>query len=553
MSLDANTQPEMRQQEKEEKKVGNDEAAATTVVTTPVKKKSAATSPASTGSKKTESLASRLRPRRPARKFYAEESWEEEKKAKRAKKARKSRSNKEKKKKGGGEKAPRKDSGSKASPKSSGASKHSEKQIVITVSDSDRSESEEEEEEAPGGASGVSSSEVDKSSQSSSTSPVKDGKDAASTSPVKDVSDPVDAPTSQRDNYMNLAIRSLSGKVGTISNMSMFQKHYIVPFYSALSKEEKSKEICRTWQEAGYERLKDFLFVLRDKGYISLKHNCVRVIFDGSNHLAEDEDEDEDAAEDRQLPIKRPPDTDASQLAEPPQSKKPEVDEASKPTAVATSPVSKGDEKCEVPKPEAVVKVKEKITCPVCNHELSDSPPDQRIVHINECLDRQERRERKVRCPSCSTVYPAFELGVHFLSHQLGSPMGAAEPRSWTMPVMLNMSCPLCPGNAPEVDLLLHFQAVHRNLLTSETITLYDTYVRRCFENNSTNPKTEYLVVVLTKETSSKAGECSICCEDFCEGQEAARLQCLCLFHKHCIEQWFTKPTGAGCPVHNKV
>ena len=42
--------------------------------------------------------------------------------------------------------------------------------------------------------------------------------------------------------------------------------------------------------------------------------------------------------------------------------------------------------------------------------------------------------------------------------------------------------------------------------------------------------------------------ECPICFEEFEVEQEVATLDCLCRFHRHCIQEWFQK--GKTCPVH---
>ncbi|XP_028649417.1 E3 ubiquitin-protein ligase RNF6 [Erpetoichthys calabaricus] len=44
------------------------------------------------------------------------------------------------------------------------------------------------------------------------------------------------------------------------------------------------------------------------------------------------------------------------------------------------------------------------------------------------------------------------------------------------------------------------------------------------------------------------SGECSICLEDLVKGNEIARLPCLCVYHKRCIDDWYkVKPL---CPEH---
>jgi hypothetical protein len=42
--------------------------------------------------------------------------------------------------------------------------------------------------------------------------------------------------------------------------------------------------------------------------------------------------------------------------------------------------------------------------------------------------------------------------------------------------------------------------------------------------------------------------ECSICFDDFQQGEMVARVECMCIFHQCCIEQWFQK--RKCCPFH---
>lgn len=52
-------------------------------------------------------------------------------------------------------------------------------------------------------------------------------------------------------------------------------------------------------------------------------------------------------------------------------------------------------------------------------------------------------------------------------------------------------------------------------------------------------------------DTVGEDSECIICMEDFEEGMEMARLECLCKYHKKCIDGWFFKNPGR-CPVHGQ-
>ncbi|XP_043109101.1 E3 ubiquitin-protein ligase ZNRF1 [Puntigrus tetrazona] len=59
-----------------------------------------------------------------------------------------------------------------------------------------------------------------------------------------------------------------------------------------------------------------------------------------------------------------------------------------------------------------------------------------------------------------------------------------------------------------------------------------------------TSPPLPYNADVLQKDS----GECSICLEDMLQGEAIARLACLCVYHKSCIDTWSkVKPC---CPEH---
>ncbi|KAG7255335.1 hypothetical protein CRUP_035656, partial [Coryphaenoides rupestris] len=49
---------------------------------------------------------------------------------------------------------------------------------------------------------------------------------------------------------------------------------------------------------------------------------------------------------------------------------------------------------------------------------------------------------------------------------------------------------------------------------------------------------------VLTKD----GAECAICLEDLSQGDTIARLPCLCVYHKGCIDEWFE--VNRSCPEH---
>ncbi|KAM8967714.1 LOW QUALITY PROTEIN: E3 ubiquitin-protein ligase ZNRF2 [Pelodytes ibericus] len=59
-----------------------------------------------------------------------------------------------------------------------------------------------------------------------------------------------------------------------------------------------------------------------------------------------------------------------------------------------------------------------------------------------------------------------------------------------------------------------------------------------------TKPRITYNEDVLCKDT----GECAICLEELQQGDTIARLPCLCIYHKGCIDEWFE--VNRSCPEH---
>ncbi|XP_014243163.1 E3 ubiquitin-protein ligase ZNRF2 [Cimex lectularius] len=59
-----------------------------------------------------------------------------------------------------------------------------------------------------------------------------------------------------------------------------------------------------------------------------------------------------------------------------------------------------------------------------------------------------------------------------------------------------------------------------------------------------TKPRLIYNEDVLTEDK----GECVICLEELTQGNTIARLPCLCIYHKSCIDRWFD--VNRSCPEH---
>jgi hypothetical protein len=78
---------------------------------------------------------------------------------------------------------------------------------------------------------------------------------------------------------------------------------------------------------------------------------------------------------------------------------------------------------------------------------------------------------------------------------------------------------------------------IQTNTTTTTTSTISTT---------SAGGGSQYVAYELQKNLPES--ECSICYEDFLQGQNVARMECMCVFHKHCIDEWFVKKHH--CPLH---
>lgn len=83
-----------------------------------------------------------------------------------------------------------------------------------------------------------------------------------------------------------------------------------------------------------------------------------------------------------------------------------------------------------------------------------------------------------------------------------------------------DIKCPVCSKLVPPDDVECHFVM--------------------CL----TRPRINYNEDVLLEDKD----ECAICFEELLQGETIARLPCLCIYHKRCIDQWFK--VKRSCPEH---
>ncbi|KAI9262872.1 FYVE zinc finger-domain-containing protein [Helicostylum pulchrum] len=94
--------------------------------------------------------------------------------------------------------------------------------------------------------------------------------------------------------------------------------------------------------------------------------------------------------------------------------------------------------------------------------------------------------------------------------------------------------CPVCAKKLTEYD----------------TVKEQEHHVQECFNNGSSPIGIRFVVYKLTSNSALIGQECVICFEEFNCLDTVTRLNCMCSYHGHCINTWFSK--GKECPIHSQ-
>jgi hypothetical protein len=144
-------------------------------------------------------------------------------------------------------------------------------------------------------------------------------------------------------------------------------------------------------------------------------------------------------------------------------------------------------------------------------------------------------------CQDCFTFLSSHDSPLPHLVPPMSPTRSSLPNRSSLSGSILN-ECPVCQLN------------LNRPQFTEEDIA---RHVSSCLDKVSANQGQPPIIagnmyVVQKLSSDLQDIECSICFEEFLKTQEIARLNCLCFYHKKCIDAWLTQ-TGYGvraCPVH---
>ncbi|KAE9986245.1 hypothetical protein EG328_006248 [Venturia inaequalis] len=164
-----------------------------------------------------------------------------------------------------------------------------------------------------------------------------------------------------------------------------------------------------------------------------------------------------------------------------------------------------------IPQP-ARRQIAEEDECPICGSELPPKGPNgdetAREGHISACV----RSHEYVPTPPPHPTLNPIENGPHASS-------SAPSASSSSLPAGSFSSA---SGSGP----------LRQRRMTGGRMLVYHATEKDCVGEDQ------------------EPTECVICFEEFDEGDEMGRLECLCKFHRTCIRQWWDTKGVGSCPTH---
>lgn len=181
----------------------------------------------------------------------------------------------------------------------------------------------------------------------------------------------------------------------------------------------------------------------------------------------------------------------------------------------------------------------------------------------NECTEELMEEEMVVELPADIALGPSLLCGVsrpsrilacvdHTILHDvvlrhpsesgqiadMSASVCSADTESSTL-----RACPVCSQNLAGMGDCRAQQHVSKCLDRRRSSVIGTTYTSMAYANH-------HILTILGSKISAdvEGKECGICFEAFHAGQECATLNCLCMFHRHCIENWFRQKRA--CPLH---
>ncbi len=194
-----------------------------------------------------------------------------------------------------------------------------------------------------------------------------------------------------------------------------------------------------------------------------------------------------------------------------------------------------------------IPRIAEEDECPICHRELAsrDLPnfEDVRAAHVVSCIDEQiaahnGQGNRPGAYTSNSQPPPAPFPGQ---TPSITPPLVIPNPIR-PAPTASASVAPI--ANTPEARTRAREEA-------HAAVVFAATQGSSSQPSSSASPirRTGMFPYKATEKDCVDDAECTICLEEFEVGVPMARLECLCRFHKSCIQEWFVGHPGR-CPVH---
>lgn len=187
-------------------------------------------------------------------------------------------------------------------------------------------------------------------------------------------------------------------------------------------------------------------------------------------------------------------------------------------------------------------------TCDRCVEGLDEWLQDEArreraVAQVDQGGNSTEEEVSRITPTGTQTDYGTWrnwfgsrETGDRPTLSDASEPTQSLQPPVPRSPPSDNDFCPVCGRNIKKMS------AGQREIHIEECLN--SAFV------GSPTPPVRLIVYSLAMKDEVDYGECVICFEDFEGGDRVVRLDCLCLYHEHCIKGWFKKKQARDCPVH---
>lgn len=88
----------------------------------------------------------------------------------------------------------------------------------------------------------------------------------------------------------------------------------------------------------------------------------------------------------------------------------------------------------------------------------------------------------------------------------------------------------------------------HKSSLQDKNRNVLDDHRRLSLPSIDRSFVPQYNIEILGHDLDRQE-ECAICLEPFYQQDMVARLECLCIYHEHCLNRW-TRQRHRSCPLH---